>query len=918
MKHRLKKMLSITIITAISMSMPIFSKVYDADEEIEKMLGKSLGKTTVAARSAALEKLARTLKSGDALILPTQDFGEVDFTEIANDIEISGGKLGKIYMGGSHSDMAFIDNEVPILLSDKSGRTLGKLTNSLFWNNVNSGSKSNIENSAFIEEQIVADPAKLETSLWGKVTTYSNIRNTAFLYFSYNIGGSNCGTGIQRTDPMVIFGGPMTNSRVYHMVETTYGMKVPSVIFQEVQGPFHFLVGDTERPGPATEQYKLIECSKVVLGTHRLYGGTECNSGCPDIGFYAEGGEDNCFFYSQEISKSKRGLVASNEKNLQVWGMFTEMAQEVPEDALVAFCSPNGYGADYQWCNKNPGKQGAWHEPVEIQDEIIFKYKGVDLSNPDNSGSVTPPKPPEFMPTNVAKPALGKMMQPRYLNKARRGTAVLAAGADPTGKRPSDQAFAKVLQSQGRLELPEGIFLINSTIELDVDYADNKGLDKLLEGAGERRTVVRMARKDIPAVKFVSKSSGLHKTANLNEDPDQKLQGISDVTIDGGKWGIDLTCFYKAAMRFVNVTITNSSQAGIVSGDGKFDNFVQTFPGCENNKEFDQNRFINVKCINTGDYGFFSNLCMIDKQFFLNCHFENLNKAGIAANFTHMWNASVLQCTFKNINGPGLDVYTIHSQPGAGGKHDGYTPHCSSIESCEFIECGSETRGAIDFGWIESGSITNSKVIIKNKPWKFAIQGVVNICQNVIIDVDGSKMIDGGAAVALRHNRRAHNSRTTGSVLHKVTGLNGEAVNGPIAFVNDVNSIVDMDRRFPGQYEGYEWAYPNMLIDSKFSNADCEYAIANTNKNGGLKSLIPIAGTNQIDDVIVGTKYSIPAMKTNLIKKELEFMVYTISGREIMNIKGSDLGELAHYNLPKGLYVLRSNSNKIVRHLTVR
>jgi hypothetical protein len=421
------------------------------------------------------------------------------------------------------------------------------------------------------------------------------------------------------------------------MVETNYGMVQPGVKFDNVTGPMYLLVGDTERSGPATVQYHLLNCSKVVLGTHRLYNGTECGTGCPVFGFIVEGGTDNALFYSQEISKAQQGIEASTEKNFQLWGFFGELDVTLPKTGLIALTTPRGYGLSAQYCAADPGKKGGWHEPVEIQSEIIFKYNDQDLTG-SAAGTVQPPAPPEFMSTGASGLALSRIESPRYLQKANYGAAALAAGADPLGKRSSSAAFEKVLAEKGALELPAGTFLIDRTIVLDVDKAERNGMKKLLAGQGMQRTIIRMTRTDVPAVKIVGGPAGRAKT-DADVAPDQKLHGVTDATITGGKWGIDVTCFYNAAMRFVNVTITNSSQAGIMSGDGNVGSIAGTLCG---SPEFDQDRFINVKCINTGDYGIYLNNIMIDKQFFLRCSFENLRKAGICANFTHMFNGSIL------------------------------------------------------------------------------------------------------------------------------------------------------------------------------------------------------------------------------------------------------------------------------------
>ncbi len=466
--------------------------------------------------------------------------------------------------------------------------------------------------------------------------------------------------------------------------------------------------------------------------------------------------------------------------------------------------------------------------------------------------------------------------------KSNFGASLLAAGADPTGARPSDAAFAKVLKTSSKLEVPEGTFMITEPIEL----SHGQGM----VGRGPEKTIIKQIRPEVSAVRFTDHGAVLSK--DLVEGPvvPPDGDGISNITIEGGKWGLDLTCVYHASSKFINLIIRDQTEAGIMTGDGKIGQQAVSDKELCHCHEFDQNRFINCRLENTGDYGLYCNMEMTDKLFFFECDFIGQRKGGIVFNYTHMFNGSIIQCNFEDIDGPGLDLYSVETV-------NGFTPHLSMIESCTFTECGSETRPAIDYSWTESNSVSNTTITIKNKPWKFAYLGTAQAMYNVTIDVDTTKMIDGGAALGLRSTKQVKNARPTGNIIHKVTSQ------GPVAFVNDVNDVVKIDESV---YGDYAWAYPHLFVDCQFGNGSMDYGLVQSGLNGELNELIGLAGENQLDEVMaepISAKNNVPMpqLKRNVVR---EYQVFDMTGRRVAQIKSKKTPNLKTLNLPKGMYVI--------------
>jgi hypothetical protein len=193
--------------------------------------------------------------------------------------------------------------------------------------------------------------------------------------------------------------------------------------------------------------------------------------------------------------------------------------------------------------------------------------------------------------------------------------------------------------------------------------------------------------------------------------------------------------------------------------------------------------------------------------------------------------------------------------------------------------------------------VSNTTITIKNKPWKFAYLGTGQAMYNVTIDVDTSKMIEGGAALGLRSTKQVKNARPTGNILHKVKSQ------GPVAFVNDVNDNIAIDESV---FADYAWAYPHLFVDCQFGNGSMDYGLVQSDLNGELKKLIGLSGENQLEEVIakpVSAKKNVPMpqLKRNVLR---EYHVFDMTGRRVAQVKSKKVPNLKSLNLPKGMYVI--------------
>ncbi len=589
----------------------------------------------------------------------------------------------------------------------------------------------------------------------GEQFVIKDFKNSKMIYW-------DCNSNYQKNLKQVRLFGDFSNSVLVNSVQTNYCNEETSCILEGVTGAT-LLGGDNERG--ASTQWKLTNCEDVRMIGLRGFtsGGAAGQPICGSINlnpiFVVDGGKNNKFVFTQDIMDAPTSLFVKNSPNFMHWGGSWShnviVDQNSKSSSLWCFFTPEVFGAT---------PLGLFGEPVSVDKEVVLTYKEEDLTQGD-SKRIQVPVPPSIPTVRTD----WDMSFPKPYDEETYGKALLDAGADPTGQELSDDAFAAVLQaSEKNLVVPVGTFKISSSLRV-----------KSMRGYSRDKTTIIMTDDNLPVLERIGQGA------------------ISDMTLEGGKYGIQ-TFEYHPGTRSYNLRLKDQKIAGIKAGTEAF----YTAGG----GEFDQQRFYNIEFLSTGDYGIQVNNNMVDKNQFYKCTFIGQNVAGISYPVTHMFAGAITDCYFERIDGPAIDFFARQGdQPSSG-----YTPHCSSIEGCVIIECGNAEEPAIDWNWMESASVSNTLIRIRNKAWKFGFRGTGQYMYNVEIDVDESKMVEGGAALALRHTRQAKNARPTGNILKKVYST------GPFTLINDISDPLKLDNpSFLG-----DWAYPHLLYDCRFSNRD--------------------------------------------------------------------------------------------------
>jgi hypothetical protein len=188
--------------------------------------------------------------------------------------------------------------------------------------------------------------------------------------------------------------------------------------------------------------------------------------------------------------------------------------------------------------------------------------------------------------------------------------------------------------------------------------------------------------------------------------------------------------------------------------------------------EHDQNKYVDLKFENTGDYGICMNGSMLDKWLVLHSEFRGQKKAGIAVKFNNLIHGMVVGCKFENIAGPGVDTF-------GGNVEIGYRPWQVWIDGCEFLECGNEREPAVEMGITELSAFTHNRIVTKEKKVAGGYAGSPQIFEDCTIDV---QLVDGAPGVKLRGVRLESVVRANGHVVRNLKS------NGALVFVNDANS----------------------------------------------------------------------------------------------------------------------------------
>lgn len=702
-------------------------------------------------------------------------------------------------------------------------------------------------------------------------------------------------------------------TRLYHMVETNYGNPGPGVVIENAKG-LTLMQGSTERSsaqGPGV--YWLHNCEDTLLGLRGI-NGFGSNSGDArnadanrDISI--EGGRGNVLYAMRTWSNSNEVSLWNNDPALQLWAVGSQYGHKGTEGALRFAVTPyyNRPTAEFlatldvkaraeaiyskraaslkkEWEKKKADaekKKQAFtlpepvpHESVEqliakiktgrhincpgememnATDEETFMWGEDDYTKPLRAGAKRQklPAPPDVPPTDAPRTRrpVAFTQVPDF------GKALLAAGADPTGKKPSDDAFAKVMYGMTRAELQKlldeadaadkAIWTMHGGVEEKLKAAREteefkaqraklgdvmtritarrteakadaearvKALGKAMDEA--KRAKDDAKKKELEAQKEIAERAGRGGNIRLEipagtfllKQPLYLLGGISGVwgtgeksvlksdapihvvkmqerttvaqfVIEGGTVGMALTGAdhgygdgsptkksYIAGENFYALTFRNQTLAGMLVGNDD--------PGVAGGAEHDQNKYVDLRFENTGDYGICMNGTMLDKWLVLHSTFSGQRKAGIAVKFNNLIHGMIVGSRFENIGGPGVDTF-------GGNVEIGYRPWGVWIDQCEFIECGNAREPAVEMGITELSAFTHNTITTKKKQIAGGYAGSPQIFEDCTIDVS---LAADAPAVKLRGVRTESVVRANGHVIRNVKA------NGPLAFVNDADS----------------------------------------------------------------------------------------------------------------------------------
>ncbi len=898
----------------------------DAESALVRTFGRPLERLGQEAISDTIRRLAESLPAGGALDLPRSvPCGELDFRRVADGVQITRGHGGRVILGpgqrGIQLVLAALDqliaaspaNDEPpsrrVAMFDDEIAPASDLVALFCKGKIDI--RSDVRNCAWIAG----------ANAFGRrtVTAEARVDDCLFLCFGinwpfqdYNAHWDPANAGqdwLKNAQLWFDCKGGGTGTRLYLMVETNYGNPGPGVVLIDCEG-MSLYNGTTERAssrGPGT--YWLKDCRGVQIGLRGI------NAFCPpgpkgpepahDITI--EGGDGNVLHAMRLWGHASGATAVNSDPNLQVWMAAFEFETEgfdrpgvlrycftpkhqAPPPETVAEVRPEARRRaetilrEWRKQQRTPRRIAevarqilagrTLQAPYNATHEQTFVYAGVDLTEgpEDLPGGRTLPAPPSVPPTDA--PRLRRPLA--FTQAAGFGKALLDAGADPTGRRRSDDAFARVLfdmPAAGVAGILEDMRRAGDAYEAARARDDKPAAAEAVRKArafGEKLWPVNPEAKgkrdrrplrpplEIPAGRFrltmplliwntrQVMGAGPERTV-LEADgnfPAIRLATFGtfgNFAVEGGRVGIAVTGpdhnsrlpaplkSYVRGSDFYNITFRGQSFAGVHLGNED----VDVMGGAE----FDQNRFVDLSFLNTGKYGIYDNGHMIDKWLCLHNRFEGQSVAGIALKFTCVIKGGVYGCTFRNIDGPGIDIM-------GGAPQYAFRPGIVTVDQCEFIECGRADAPAVDLGYAELAMLTHSRITTRGKAVQTGLIGSPQIVEDMAVDV---RTAGGGPAVTLRAVRNAATARANGHCLRDVTA------NGPVAFVNDANEhneLFEPTRIRRGIGEGKDidwdtntavttwpppngWVHPFVLYNCRFGAKRYAYSLLNVDTAAG-------------------------------------------------------------------------------------
>ena len=991
----------------------------DAERALAERFGEAWVSLPHSAISAALVEMAESLPVSGALDLPRAvPAGVLDLRRVADGVQITGGRDGRVIFGGGQRGMELIFSQLDQEIAPGVARAFAKL-DPLRPDTQLAARTWTFKDTAIFGEKLapmsdylalfcsggIRIKADVKNCAWiagdnafgdHVVTAEARVDDSLFLWFGlnwpfrdYNAHWTDGGKTdwVQRGTQMHFdLKGGGAGTRLYEMIETNYGNPGVGVFLENTKG-LTLMHGSTERSsaqGPGV--YWLKNCEDTLLGLRGINGfGSnigDARNADANRDITIEGGRGNKLYAMRTWSNSNEVSLVNSDPALQLWAVCSQYGHRGTEGALRFAVTPyyNKPTEEFlktfdvkaraqaiydkraaflkkEWEKKKADaekKKQAFtapepqpHESVEqlmakiktgrhlncpgdidmnATDEETFIVGKADLAKGEKPAGKLP-APPDVPATDAppTRRVLAFTQQPEF------GKALLAAGADATGKKPSDDAFAQLLYGISRADLQK---LLDEADAADkAIWAMHGGNEEKLKAAREtedfktQRAKIADVMKRIAArrdgaktaadtraraldgeLKEAKKAKDDAKAASLETELDAAnraarsgslrleipagtfrlaqplylLGGISGVfgagektvlrsdapihvvkmqdrttvanlTIEGGAVGLALTGAdhhygdgaptkksYIAGENFYAITFRNQTLAGMLVGNDD--------PGVMGGAEHDQNKYVDLKFENTGDYGICMNGSMLDKWLVLHAEFSGQKKAGIAVKFNNLIHGMIVGSKFENIGGPGVDTF-------GGNVEIGYRPWEVWIDECEFIECGNEREFAVEMGLTELSACTHTTITTKKKPIAGGFAGSPQIFQDCTIDVN---LTAGAPAVKLRAVRTESVVRANGHVVRNVKA------NGPLVFVNDAEAqtehfaktVAMLTAHGKPHVEKWDtnsmahalapkngWVHPFVFYKSEFGAEKFAYSLLNVDVDAGkVKQRVELSG----------------------------------------------------------------------------
>lgn len=922
-----------------SVSTPTF---IDAEKALRERHGSELEQRSPDEVSAAIVELAERLPVGGAIHLPDSvPCGRLDFRRVADDLQITGGHGGTMILGGGQRGVELLfsrlNQEIDVGLPRPSSKQRPVLLTAKDFQGVEifdpkTAPVSDLlalfcEGSIQIKQNVDHCAWIAGANAFGRktVTASAPVDHSLFLWFGINwpfadynghLDPKNEGKDwLDNAQLWFDCKGGGKGTRLYLMVETNYGNPGPGVVLRNCNG-LALYHGSTERgsaQGPGL--YWLKDCEGVQLGLRRVFCSVRQGrrAAMPTHDITIDGGRGNILHNIEFFGNAQRETAVNSDPDLQAWSnsfdfdtkgfdqkgilryCFTPELNRPEGDELTALKArlPALVKEKLEYLRLEPteanrkqleesflsGRDG-WYR-LNARQEATFQFAGADLTREDAklaAGSKLPP-PPSIPATDAPRrrKPIAFTQQPEF------GKALLEAGADPTGKKPSDDAFAQLMYGMTRKEVQNAL---EKTYQADADFraARVRKDDGAMKDArarldeamlklhpnepankpdGKKQSRVRRSMLQIPAGTFLLEQplvltggwntvwgAGPDKTV-LRARGDYKVieqhesGTLANFAIEGGKVGIAVTGAdhddrvsptlhsYIAGANYYKLTFRNQSFAGIHVGR---DN-----PELMGGAEHDQNKYVDLVFDHTGDYGIYMNQSMLDKWLLLHASFEGQKKAGVRIPFNNLIHGMVVGCKFQDIDGPGIDFM--------GGNPDiRFRSHQVWVEQCDFLECGNATEPAVDEGAGVCMAFTRCTITTRSKTIRTGYRGGAAIYEDIAIDV---KVKDGEPAMVLRGVRQNQTGRPNGHMLR------GVRANGPLDFVNDANAYNDRFQKIcaerkldpalnwdcnPAAHElapPNGWVHPFLLYDCQFADKRYAYSLLNvsTDRNRVLQEV---------------------------------------------------------------------------------